>query len=70
MKHYHVNVFSGDGTGVAFIEYVYRRRSDAEAALEDARHRAKRPDTPFTPEDALSEGVRECEEPGCVGEDG
>lgn len=66
MKHYHVNAFAGDGTGVAYAEYVYRRREDAEDALANARERAERPDTPFSPEDVDREEVRECDNPVCI----
>lgn len=66
MTHYHVNAFAGDGTGVAYAEYVYRRKSDAEDALADARIRAERSDTPFAPEDVDKEEVRECNDPVCI----
>lgn len=69
-EHYHVNTFSGDGTGVGHNVYVYRARRDAEDALEDARRRSRRPDTPFAPEEADAEQVKVCTDPLCIGEDG
>jgi hypothetical protein len=68
--HYHVNVYSGDGTTATAAEYVYRRREDAEDALADARTRAERNDTPFTPEDLQNESARECNDGACIGKDG
>jgi hypothetical protein len=68
--HYHVNTFSGDGTQVTVSEYVYRRKEDADAALADARMRAGRADTPFSPEDLDDERVRGCSDSACIGEDG
>lgn len=70
MSHYHVNVYSGDGTKATAVEHVYRRRADAEDSLADTRTRARRADTPFTPEDLEKESVRECDDAACIGEDG
>lgn len=65
-KHYHVNVFSGDGTGVADVDYVYRYKSDAEDALANARMRSGRADARFSPEDVEREEVRECDLRICI----
>jgi hypothetical protein len=70
MTHYHVNAYGGDAKPVASMDHVYRRRSDADDALADAHVRAKRMDTPFSPEDLDGEEVRECDNPACIGEDG
>lgn len=70
MAHYHVNAFSDDGTGVAYADYVYRHREDAEDSLADSKMRSFRQETPFSPEDVEKEQVRECNDSSCIGDEG